>query len=199
MSSGRIPSIEGGIQPTIFDAKADILTATAADTPARLAVGSNDQVLTADSTTATGLKWSTITSGLANATSYTPATTNWSLGNGTMTTYYVTSGDTVFYYGRILFGSTTSVTGAMRIGLPFNSGMTVNASYLISTSGYLQDASTGNTYQLALSGPSASTLGFNVWQSSGTYVDGWVNVNATTPVTLATNDEFQFYVWYRKA
>lgn len=57
MTIGRIPSIEGGIQPTIFDAKADILTATAADTPARLAVGANDTVLTADSSTSTGLKW----------------------------------------------------------------------------------------------------------------------------------------------
>jgi hypothetical protein len=64
MTIGRIPSVEGGIQPTIFDAKADILTATAADTPARLAVGSNDQVLTADSSTATGLKWATPTGGM---------------------------------------------------------------------------------------------------------------------------------------
>ena len=57
MTTGRIPSIEGGIQPTIFDAKADLLTATAADTPARLAVGANGTLLTADSSEATGLKW----------------------------------------------------------------------------------------------------------------------------------------------
>jgi len=57
MTIGRIPSVEGGIQPTIFDAKADILTATAADTPARLAVGANGTVLIADSAEATGLKW----------------------------------------------------------------------------------------------------------------------------------------------
>ena len=59
MTVGRIPSVEGGIQPTIFDAKADLLTATANDTPARLAVGTNGQVLTADSSTATGIKWAT--------------------------------------------------------------------------------------------------------------------------------------------
>lgn len=48
-----------GISPTIFDAKGDLIAASAADTAARLAVGANNTVLTADSSTATGLKWAT--------------------------------------------------------------------------------------------------------------------------------------------
>jgi hypothetical protein len=63
MTTGRIPSTEGGIQPTIVDAKGDIIAATAADTVSRLAVGANDTVLTADSSTATGLKWAAAAGG----------------------------------------------------------------------------------------------------------------------------------------
>jgi hypothetical protein len=47
------------IQNAIVDAKGDLIAATAADTPARLAVGTNGQILTADSTAATGIKWAT--------------------------------------------------------------------------------------------------------------------------------------------
>jgi hypothetical protein len=51
------------IQNAIVDAKGDLIGATAADTPARLAVGTNGQVLTADSTASTGLKWATVGAG----------------------------------------------------------------------------------------------------------------------------------------
>ena len=47
------------IQNAIVDAKGDLIAATGSDTPARLAVGTNGQILVADSTAATGLKWAT--------------------------------------------------------------------------------------------------------------------------------------------
>jgi hypothetical protein len=48
---------------TAIDAKGDLIGGTGADTFARLAVGTNGQVLTADSAQATGMKWNTVASG----------------------------------------------------------------------------------------------------------------------------------------
>lgn len=58
--------IEVGVAPlntilNTYDAKGDVVVGTADNTIARLAVGSASQVLTVDSTTATGLKWATPT------------------------------------------------------------------------------------------------------------------------------------------
>jgi hypothetical protein len=48
------------IDKALFDAKGDILVATAADTPGKLTVGTDGQYLQADSSTATGLKWAAV-------------------------------------------------------------------------------------------------------------------------------------------
>lgn len=45
------------IQNTIVDAKGDLISATAADTPARLAVGNNGETLVADSSASVGLRY----------------------------------------------------------------------------------------------------------------------------------------------
>lgn len=84
-ANGKVLGVVAGVPSwvdadplTILDAKGDLITATAADTPARLAVGTNAQVLTADSTTATGLKWATPSSGgmtLLSTTTCSGATT----------------------------------------------------------------------------------------------------------------------------
>jgi len=79
------------IQNAIVDAKGDLISATAADTPARLAVGANGTVLTADSSAATGLKWATpatTSSGLTLITTQSfSAVTGQSVNNCFSSTY----------------------------------------------------------------------------------------------------------------
>lgn len=71
MTTGRIPSVDGGIQPTIIDAAGDLIYGASNDTPARLAIGTAGQVLTVNSG-ATAPQWTTLSSGgytlLATAT-----------------------------------------------------------------------------------------------------------------------------------
>jgi hypothetical protein len=56
MSIGRVPGATG-IQPSIVTAKGDLIVATASGSVTNQAVGSNNQVLTADSAQADGVKW----------------------------------------------------------------------------------------------------------------------------------------------
>lgn len=49
----------GAVAKSTYTTKGDIVAATAASTISRLGVGSNGQILTADSTASTGMKWAT--------------------------------------------------------------------------------------------------------------------------------------------
>lgn len=65
--TGPIPVISNTVA-TAFDAKGDLIVGTAADTFAKLTVGANNTVLTADDSTSTGLKWAVAASGDLNWT-----------------------------------------------------------------------------------------------------------------------------------
>jgi len=59
LTSNDLDYFNTAIQPATLTAKGDTYIATASGVVTRLAVGTNDQVLTADSTQTKGLKWST--------------------------------------------------------------------------------------------------------------------------------------------
>lgn len=77
---------------TAIDAKGDLIAGTGADAFSRLAVGTNDHVLTADSTAATGLKWAAPSSGgmtLLSTTTMSGASTTISSINQTYKDLYI--------------------------------------------------------------------------------------------------------------
>lgn len=78
---------------TAIDAKGDLVVGTGADTFSRLAVGTNNYVLTADSSTSTGLAWSAPASGggmtLLSTTTLSGSTTTISSINTTYKHLYI--------------------------------------------------------------------------------------------------------------
>lgn len=96
---------------TLFDAKGDLMVASAADTAARLAVGTNGYVLTADSAEATGLKWAASAGGGSSwgQVLNLPLTslTNWTTESGTWTaeTDRIRQASTVTNTYRLRYGA----------------------------------------------------------------------------------------------
>ena len=103
---------------TAIDAKGDLVAGTGADAFSRLAVGANDTVLTADSTTATGLKWATPSSGgmtLLSTTTLSGATTTVSSISGAYTQLLIRVLNPVFNTGgqqiRVAVNGGTAIYG----------------------------------------------------------------------------------------
>ena len=85
---------------TAIDAKGDLVAGTGADTFAKLTVGANDTVLTADSTTATGLKWAAAASGSTFSGASVYGTVNQNISNASQTavTFNTENYDTNTYH-----------------------------------------------------------------------------------------------------
>ena len=172
------------IQNAIVDAKGDIITATAADTPARLAVGANDLLVTAASGEATGLKY---TGGWA---AYTPTFSNFTLGNGTVNARFCKIGKVVFVYALITVGSTTSISSFPIISLPVNAATT---GYFTGTSD-LQDI--GNTnYMGKMYIDNATGAFISVDAVGGSYAN-YAPVSATVPFTWVSGDRMLLNFYY---
>jgi len=128
---------DAAIAKAILDSKGDAIFATAADTPARVAVGANDTVLIADSAQAAGVKYAKVANAQVDAAAaiaqsklafdavqtYAPTWTgsavNPAIGNGTITGRYVQIGKMVWLRIKMLAGTTTTFgTGDWRFTLP---------------------------------------------------------------------------------
>lgn len=178
------------IQNAIVDAKGDLITASAADTPARLAVGSNNSLLTADSTQSTGLKYSGLW------TTYTPTLSGLTLGNGSILGQYCQIADTTFFRVKVTFGSTTSFTSAVDISLPTTTSGYSTFDYMnIITQAYDSSATvfSPSSANINISSTTFRTLATVVSATYPTVQD----LSATVPIPWATGDTLTAQGSYR--
>ena len=109
-----LTNANAAIAKTIVDAKGDIIAATAADTVSRLAVGANNTVLTADSSTATGLKWAAPASTASGLTLISATTIGTSVSSVTVSSAFSTTYDNYFI---TVNGGTSTANGNILIQL----------------------------------------------------------------------------------
>ena len=155
LTSNDLDYFNTAIQPTQLTAKGALITATAASTASTLSVGSNGQVLTADSTEAKGIKWATPTalpSQTGNSGKYLStdgSTTSWAAAVATLnvtfnaqtgTTYTLVTADA---NNKIV---TLSNAGTVTVTVPngvFTTGQQINLQRL--GAGAVNIASDGTT------------------------------------------------------
>jgi hypothetical protein len=114
-----VATADAAVPESIVTAKADLLVASASGVVDNLAVGTNNQVLTADSTATLGVKWAT------------PTDVNLTLNAQTGTTYTLVSGDV---NKLVTLSNASAVTVTVPNGV-FTTGQQIN----------LQSIGTGQT------------------------------------------------------
>jgi hypothetical protein len=103
--------IDAQIPDSLLTTKGDLIAATGASTPARLAIGTNNQVLTADSTASTGMKWAAVPAGgMTSLATGSLAST----GNTTITSFSTS-------YKDLILEITNYVNTSNDMGMRFNS------------------------------------------------------------------------------
>lgn len=124
---------------------------------------------------------------------WTAATTNPAIGNGTLAGRYVRDGDTVHFWINLTFGTTTTVgSGVWRFGLPVAASAEYASQHGLAVSGYMENfalqgyivpasrLAPGSVTTIELLTAAASGNGFGTLVSSG------------APFTMADQDYLRF-------
>ena len=147
--------LDGKVDESLFDAKGDLLVASADNTPAKLGVGTNGYILTANSGATNGVEWAAAPISLPSQT-------------GNSGKYLTTDGSTASWgtvssYSAPTIGSTSIASGATVTniaGLTINSTTIPTSATLLTSGGALGTPSSGtltNATGLPISGLTSST------------------------------------------
>lgn len=175
-------------------AKGELVIGTGTDTSGVLSVGSANQVLTVDSSTATGLKWAAPAGG--TFTNYTPTITQGSsLAKTVNYAYYFENSNFIAVWVRCTVTATGTAGSAVLCSLPVTMDNTPGNSYATTGVAELYDVSAGLLYRAIINAWDPDTIQF---YSTTSTADLGLGANTFT-AALASGDSIFFSMIYRKA
>ena len=175
--------IDAQIPDSLLTTKGDLIAATGASTPARLGVGTNGQILTADSTAASGVAWAT------SASAFDP------LFNLKPTSYYVRNGasvavgatsftNNVAYYMPVYLSASSYDRISIQTGASFSGTATIRLGL------YNADSATGKPTTVAFDAGTVSCTAASTNYEitiSQTVTAGWYFIAFNTQSNAAVN------------
>jgi len=164
--------LDGKVDESLFDAKGDILVASADNTPAKLGVGTNGYILTANSGATNGVEWAAAPISLPSQTGES--------GKYLTTDGTTASWGTVSSYSAPTIGSTSIASGATVTTI---SGLTlsspaVTTSLTLNATAELRLADTDSTHYVGFKAPGTVTTN-KIWTLP--------SADGTNGQTLSTN------------
>lgn len=130
-------------------AKGDLVVGTTTNDSGILAVGANNTVLTADSSTATGLKWATVSSG---------GMTELATGSFSSTTTTISSISTSYKNLVVVIRDVKNATGADSLRMRFNNNSTSNYGSRSFTDASAEAAASSSSFNLQFHGNEIDSL-----------------------------------------
>jgi hypothetical protein len=147
--------LDGKVDESLFDAKGDLLVASADNTPAKLGVGTNGYILTANSSATNGIEWAAAPISLPSQTGNSG---KYLTTDGTTASWGTVSSYSAPTLGSTSIGSGSTVTNID--GLTINSTTIPSSATLLTSGGALGTPSSGtltNATGLPISGITSST------------------------------------------
>lgn len=120
------------------------------------------------------------------ATTFTPTWTNYTRGNGTTIAYYTQVNKLVYVYVRETLGTTSSVTGVLRMTLPVTAARAQSVPIAVCN---LNDTGTA-AYGGIVQAISTTQVEFRTLNVAGTYPTQ-TNTSGTVPFTWTSTDFFE--------
>jgi hypothetical protein len=130
---------------------------------------------------------------IGEVVSYTPSLTNITLGNGSLSARYVLINNFVHYEGKLIFGSTTSISATPQIALPLASAQSFQVA------GNILYADSGIATYMGFPLIAGSSSIYLYIQNFATAYGSEVAVSATVPFTWGNLDNITWSVHYAKA